>query len=44
MNENKVPCGGFEVDTESFAVREGKFTLEPSRLMVMDLCMDIVQP
>ena len=24
MNENKVPCGGFKVDTESFAVREGK--------------------
>ena len=24
MNENKVPCGGFKVDPESFAVREGK--------------------
>ena len=24
MNENKVPCGGFKVDTEFFAVREGK--------------------
>ena len=24
MNENKVPCGGFKVDTKSFAVREGK--------------------
>ena len=24
MNESKVPCGGFKVDTESFAVREGK--------------------
>ena len=24
MNENKVPCGGFEVDTEFFGVREGK--------------------
>ena len=24
MNENKVPCGGFEVDTEFFGVRKGK--------------------
>ena len=24
MNENKVPCGGFEVDTEFFELSEGK--------------------
>lgn len=32
MNENKVPCGGFEVDTESFAVQKGKLYFRPKSI------------
>lgn len=32
MNENKVPCGGFEVDTESFAVQKGKLYFRPESI------------
>lgn len=32
MNENKVPCGGFKVDTEFFGVEEGKLYFRPESI------------